>query len=194
MINHRKQARKEQQLAKLRDDTAGTGKFLFLNNTKGDFHLPRPTKEGKKIVRKDEQFIGDSYYFSLLKSGELRLVKEIKEEEDANAQKQLFVFQNRTRDDLYLPHPNHDGLSIVAPLSEFVGDESYFELLRTGQLKLIKEVSQVAEEKLLTEVPPTVTHGGQVEYVKSDDEQFNEQKKKEKKNEQTMEGVKLLLD
>lgn len=185
--------RKEQQQAKMKDDMAGTGKFLFLNNTKGDFHLPRLTKEGKKIVRAGEQFIGDSYYFGLLKTGELRLVKEIIEDVPSTNTPLSFIFQNRTIEDLTLPFPTKEGSSIIPPLGQFVGGECYFELLRTGKLKLIKEVSNMAEEKLLTEIPPTVTHNGQVEYVKTDEEQLNEDKKK-KKNEHTLEGVKLLLE
>lgn len=65
------------RLAKFASDMSGDGQFIFENNTKGDLHLPRATKTGRKIVRKGEQFIGDSYYMQLVKSHELRFIKEL---------------------------------------------------------------------------------------------------------------------
>jgi len=58
MINYRKQQRKAQQLAKRMADLSGTGSYLFENNTKGDFHLPRPTKENVRVVKLGAQFVG----------------------------------------------------------------------------------------------------------------------------------------
>lgn len=200
MINPRKALRQAQALAKRNADLSGTGTYLFANNTRGDYTLPRPTKEGVRQVKKDGQFVGDSYYFGLLKSGDIRLVKEIKEEvvaAPAPAGEKEYVFQNRFREDLHLPHASKEGLVIVPPLGEFTGDERYFSLMREGRVKLVKEVNAM-ENKLMTEQPPTVTHQGKVEYVVDDNgQQLTEQKKKEQEKllaEKTLEGVKLLLD
>ena len=75
MINYRKEHRKAQQLAKRQKDMSGKGHYLFENNAKGDFYLPRPTKDGLRIVKFGAQFEGDDYYLGLMKSGEIKLVK-----------------------------------------------------------------------------------------------------------------------
>ena len=196
MINYRKEFRKAQQLAKRKADLSGTGSYLFENNTKGDFHLPRPTKENVRIVKYGGQFIGDSYYFGLLKTGEIRLVRNLTEAESPS---KLFVYKNFNRDEVKLPEPNRDGQLFVPPMGEFVGDNRFFPLLKQGKLKLIKEVeSQVPQDKLLTEQPPLITHEGKVEFVKiNDDQQLNEEERKKKEkliSENPMEGIKLLLD
>lgn len=197
MINYRKELKKAQQLAKRQDDLSGTGSYLFENNTKGDIYLSRRTKDNVKIVKLGGQFVGDSYYFSLLKTGEVKLVKELNE---VPSPEKLFVYKNFNRDETRLPEPNRDGQNVIPPTGEFVGDSRYFPLLKTGRLKLIKEVeSQMQQpEKLMTEQPPTITRQGQVEFVKTPDGQYlteEERKKKEKiLSEDPMNGVRLLLD
>ncbi len=196
MINYRKELKKAQQLAKRQDDLSGTGSYLFENNTKGDIYLSRKTKDNLKIVKLGGQFVGDSYYFSLLKAGEIKLIKELNE---IPGPEKLFVYKNFNRDETRLPEPNRDGQNIIPPTGEFVGDSRFFPLLRNGRLKLIKEVeSQMQPEKLMIEQPPTVTHQGQVEFVKTPDGQYlteEERKKKEKiLSEDPMSGVRLLLD
>ena len=119
MINYRKEHRKAQQLAKRQHDLSGTGAYLFENNTKGDFHLPRPTKDGVRVVKFGGQFEGDSYYFGLLKSGEIKLVRNLTE---PIAPEKLFVYKNFNRDETKLPSPNRDGQWIIPPTGEFVGD------------------------------------------------------------------------
>lgn len=197
MTNYRKENRKAQQLAKREKDLSGIGSYLFENNTKGDFHLPRPTKDGIRQVKKDAQFVGDSYYFSLVKSGELRLVRNLNETEQPE---KLFVYKNFNRDEVKLPEPNREGQYIISPNGEFTADSRYFSLLKLGRLKLIREVEQqiMPKEKLITEQPPTVTNAGVVEYVVKDDkQQLNEGEKKKKEKvltENPLGGVKLLLD
>jgi hypothetical protein len=79
-MNIHKRLQREQRLLKRTDDMKGTGSFIFVNCTKGDFYLPRPTKSGKRIVKFGEEFEGDSYYMFLLKTGELRIVREVQDE------------------------------------------------------------------------------------------------------------------
>lgn len=99
-----KQIKKQLKLEKLASDMSGEGMYLYENNLKGDLFLPRPTQSGRRLVRKGEQFIGDSYYFGML---------------------------------------------------------------RTNELKLIKEIQSPEQTRLLTEQPPTVTNAGTVEYVQT---------------------------
>jgi hypothetical protein len=195
MINFRKELRKAQQLAKRKQDLEGTGSFVFENNTNGDLNLPRPTTEGVRNVKKGGQFIGDSYYFFLLKSGEIRLVKELNDQ----TPEKMFMFKNFNLNEVRLPEPNRDGMTIIAPNGEFIGDSRFFPMLRSGHLKLIKEVDiPMQENKLITEQPPTVTHQGQVEYVVDNGEQQLTETKKKRQGkelkEDALEGVKLLLD
>jgi hypothetical protein len=194
MINFRKELRRAQQLAKQKQDLAGTGAFVFENNTSGDLGLPRPTKDGVRNVKKGGQFIGDSYYNFLLKSGELRLVKELNDQ----TPEKMYMFKNFNREEIRLPEPNRDGQTIIAPNGEFVGDGRFFPLLRSGQLKLVKEVEiPMSESKLITEQPPTITQQGQVEYVVDSGKNLTENKKKgqgKELKEDALEGVKLLLD
>lgn len=72
-----REIRREQKIAKMQADLAGEGMYVFENNLKGDLYLPRPTQSGRRFVRKGEQFLGDSYYFSMLRTNELKLVREV---------------------------------------------------------------------------------------------------------------------
>lgn len=70
-------ARKRQEKISSRDAlSSGQGQYIFENNSRGDLYLPRPTKSGRKMVKKGEQFIGDDYYFQLVKTNELRFIRE----------------------------------------------------------------------------------------------------------------------
>jgi hypothetical protein len=77
----------------------------------------------------------------------------------------MYVFENNTKGDLYLPRPTQAGRRLVPKGAQFIGDNYYFAMLRTNELKLIKELQSPEQEKLLTEQPPTVTHQGTVEHV-----------------------------
>lgn len=182
-MNPRKQAYKEQMLAKRAHDLSGKGSYLFQNNTKGDLYLPRQTSDGKRIIRLNEQFVGDSYYFFLLKSHELKLVKELETTSDTH---KMFVFENNTRTELYLPRPNCDGLTKIPVGGQFKGDSYYFNLLRSGQLKLIKEIEKPMRNELIVEQPPTISTS-------------NEDNRKDKEEqvlltEEPLDGIKVLID
>ncbi len=196
MINYRRQHARNQALAKRKDDLAGKGSYLFENNTRGTLNLPRPTKDGVSFVRLGGQFIGDSYYMLLVKTGDIRLVKNL---EEAPTAEKLYVYKNFNNDETRLPEANRDGQIIISPTAEFVGDNRFFPLLKTGRLKLVREVEQYMpqQEKLITEQPPMVTNQGTVEFVKVNGDQLNEEEKKKKEKllaEDPLNGVKLLLD
>jgi hypothetical protein len=59
--------RKLNRQNKLRTSLAGTGMFIYENNTSGDLTLPKPTASGQRKVGPKQQFQGDSYYQSWCK-------------------------------------------------------------------------------------------------------------------------------
>ncbi len=194
MINQRKALRRAQRLAKRESDMTGDGSYLYENNTKGDWYLPRPTKEGLRICKVNSQFIGDSYYMQYIKSGEIRFVRDMN---SPVTQEKLFVYKNFNRDEIKLPETNRDGQWFIPPTGEFTDDSRFFPLLKQGKLKLIREIeSQMIREKLITEQPPTITQEGQVEYVKIEEPLTEEERKKKEKilAENPLQGVKLLFD
>jgi hypothetical protein len=90
----------------------------------------------------------------------------------------LYLFENNTKADLYLPRPTQAGRKLVAKGQQFVGDNYFFSMLRTNELKLIKEMQSPEQQraaKLITEQPPTVTPQGTMEYVQKSSTQFNEE-------------------
>ncbi len=72
--------KKQYQQAKYAQDMAGTGLFVFENNTDADLTLPRPTATGLRMIGPRKRFQGDSYYLKLVGSpmNLLRLIEELK--------------------------------------------------------------------------------------------------------------------
>jgi hypothetical protein len=88
-----KYEKKEVRAAQLAKALHGEGLYLYENHTKADLTLPRPTPSGVRTVNAGQQFQGDNYYMQLVKTGELRLIKELlspqqeKENEMVNEEK-----------------------------------------------------------------------------------------------------------
>lgn len=78
----------------------------------------------------------------------------------------MYIYENNTSGELLLPKPTSTGRRSVGVKEQFVGDSYYMYMLQAGLIRLIKEVSPQMPEKLITEVPPTITHDGTVEFVK----------------------------
>lgn len=62
---------------KLEDSLKGSGRFLFVNNTRGDLTLMKPPLKGRNPVPPGQTFEGDSFFNYLLKTGDARLVEVI---------------------------------------------------------------------------------------------------------------------
>ena len=62
---------------KLEQSMHGEGLYIYQNNTKGELDLGRATKSGKKKLQIGEQFQGDNYYMGLVKTHDLKYIKEI---------------------------------------------------------------------------------------------------------------------
>ena len=105
--------KREMQAEKLKNDMAGSGIYVYENNTDADLKLPKPTASGIRTVGPRKRFQGDSYFMSwvgnpmnLLKFIETIVPKMTLEEKKAheklleenalNTQKQLILDQPDT--------------------------------------------------------------------------------------------------
>ena len=107
----------------------------------------------------------------------------------------LYLFQNMTRATVILGKPCKDGRTQIEPMARFEGD-SFFKNLKEcvclatlvdpnqaveeeacePEHTIMEATQNMAEQKLITEQPPTVTKDGKVEYVQQpdDQQQYNE--------------------
>lgn len=91
----------------------------------------------------------------------------------------LYLYENNTDAELTLPRPTSSGLRVIEGRNQFQGDNYYMQMVRTGHLRLIKELQSPAEEKavkekameekLILDQPDTVTSKGKVEHVVDQD-------------------------
>ena len=84
-----KHEKKAAQLAIAKDAASGEGLYLFENRLNGDLNLPRPTKSGVRIVGPKKQFQGDDYYMQMVRTGELKLVKELQSPKQEQEQQMI---------------------------------------------------------------------------------------------------------
>lgn len=92
----------------------------------------------------------------------------------ANHGEGLYLYENHTNADLTLPRPTKSGVRVVRAKTQFQGDNYYLQLVRSGNLRLLKELQspeqerlamETNEEKLILDQPDTVTDKGKVEHV-----------------------------
>src|SRR5581483_8376245 len=80
-MKYRKKLNKIQRQAdyklRLAYSLKGDGRYVYENNTAGDLILPKTTKDGVRMVGKGRRFEGDSYYLSLVRTNQLRLVEQL---------------------------------------------------------------------------------------------------------------------
>jgi len=90
-----KYQRRENHKKELAKNLHGEGTYIFENaSDKADLTLPRPTKSGVRRVGPKGRFQGDSYYFGMVRSNELRLIDTIQTpeaEREANMQQQKLI-------------------------------------------------------------------------------------------------------
>ena len=74
-----KYQRREVNAEKLKNDLAGTGVYIYENNTDGDLKLPKPTDSGIRMIGPRKRFQGDSYFMNWVGSpmNLLRLVEVV---------------------------------------------------------------------------------------------------------------------
>lgn len=93
--------RRDMQKAQMQKALEGHGLYLFENHTQADLTLPRPTKSGRRVIKSGEQFQGDDYYMSLVKTGFCRLIKVLQtpqQEAAALAASQQALLENHSQE------------------------------------------------------------------------------------------------
>ena len=108
--------------------------------------------------------------------------KEIRTEHirQATAGAGMYLFENSSAQaTLNLPRATKSGIRTIGPKQQFQGDDYYMQLVRSGQLRLIKTLqspqqeaqAQLTEgvvmqnEKLILDQPETITEHGHIEHV-----------------------------
>lgn len=90
---------------------------------------------------------------------------------EANKGEGLYLYESRLNGDLRLSRPTKSGIRVIGPKQQFQGDNYYMQFVRTGELRLIKELQSPEQEKLMNEQklildqPDRVTHQGKTEQV-----------------------------
>jgi hypothetical protein len=74
---------RERRMRASEEHFAGTGRYIFENNTSGDFQLPKPAMNGARWLKKDAQFTGDSFFLKYVPK-ELRLISVVVEASQVN--------------------------------------------------------------------------------------------------------------
>jgi len=69
---------REMKRKKREDALKGDGEYLFVNNTRGALILEKPPIKGLNPVPPGQTFVGDNYFFNLMKIGDVRLVQTLK--------------------------------------------------------------------------------------------------------------------
>lgn len=110
--------------------------------------------------------------------------KEIRSEyiKQMTAGSGLYLYENSSAGaTLSLPRPTKSGIRVIGPKQQFQGDDYYMQLVRAGQLRLIKciqtpeeeQAAQLAltegvepmdEERLILDQPEIITEQGRVEH------------------------------
>jgi hypothetical protein len=110
----------------------------------------------------------------------------------------VYIFENNTKGDILLPRPTKSGRKSVGVGEQFVGDDYYMYMLKSGEIKLIEVVEDAnMPEKLITDQPPIVSHEGNVEYHKVQtqkklNESDNEEKEEVLLTESPLDGITIL--
>lgn len=129
---------------------------------------------------------------------ERQIAREIRKAQiqESNKGEGMYVFENNTKGDLYLPRPTQSGRVVVPKGAQFIGDNYYFSMVRNHELRLIKELQSPNQNKLLTEQPPTVTHQGAIEHVQNSQVNLHEQRGEVKQDvlltESPVDGIKII--
>ena len=131
-----------------------------------------------------------------------RLQKKLDRQErlrEATKGSGLFLYQNVSSGELYLPKTSADGKKIVSKDGTFEGDTYFMCLVRDGNAKKIKDLN-MKEEKLILDQPDIVTTKGVVEHVVCCDtkkKKLNECKEKQKDiliNEDPMSNIEIISE
>jgi hypothetical protein len=91
---------------KLENALAGSGLYLYENHSNADLKLPKPTKSGIRQVGPKQQFQGDDYYMSLVRTGFLRLIEVLQTPEQEAQVMQKEETMSQQNEKLILDQPD----------------------------------------------------------------------------------------
>tara|TARA_Y100000034_G_scaffold121593_1_gene165982 strand:+ start:845 stop:1315 length:471 start_codon:yes stop_codon:yes gene_type:complete len=132
---------KEYRAARMEQVLSGKGLYIYENNSDGDLILPRPTASGMRAVPARQQFQGDDYYMQMVKTNQLRLIKQlVSPQEQEMAEQKKLNEGTVAQDQLLLDQP-----------ATFTNE---------GQVEFV--APQAGLPPLTEQVPPTVVEGQDV--------------------------------
>lgn len=129
----------------------GQGVYLYRNNVPGTLDLPKPTEKGQTKVEKNEEWEGDDYYMSLVKSGMARLVKEIKSPETERTEMLNETLLNE--DKLIVDQPDRVTVKGVVEQVVVQPNQPVDTKKKKKEEKLQEQKPQSQEDQLLIEDP-----------------------------------------
>lgn len=138
--------RRVEQKTKVANSIAGTGLFIYENNTNGHLTLPKPTASGQRVVGPKEQFQGDSYFMQLVKppNNLLKFIKTLTNE-DHLPRTTTLVETNMNQEKLILDQP--DRVTSEGTIEQIVTKQKPVQQLNDGVAETKKQ------DVLLTEEP-----------------------------------------
>jgi len=141
--------RRQEHKIKLAANLAGSGIFVFENNTNGHLTLPKPTNSGKRVIAPKEQFQGDSYFMGLVKAPNnlLKFIKTIAEKETNQTQTTSLVESNMNEQKLILDQP--DRVTSEGTVEQIVAKGPMQKLNDAA----VNEKKDMKKDVLLTEEP-----------------------------------------
>lgn len=85
----RRKLTKEEKLKIRENNFSGSGHYIYENKTTGYLTLPKPARDGRKVIPPSGRFEGDSYFMSLVRHPHnlLKYVEEVKQEEKVSEKK-----------------------------------------------------------------------------------------------------------
>ena len=103
-----KEEKKANNKYKLEKALAGAGLYLYENSNNADLTLPKPTESGVRVIGPKQQFQGNSYYMQLVRTGELRFIKELRSPEQEEAMEEEAMNEETTMNEeqLILDQPD----------------------------------------------------------------------------------------
>jgi len=170
--------RKQIQLEKLAQSLKGAGIYVYKNASRtGTLSLPKEIASGRKTVGPGEEFQGDSYFMSLVRTGDLIMVRAIKTAEQdkkevaaaaAEVVANAAALEAKTMTDRVNAAM---ALALVekAAAEECVLSEATDHASKTRVPRKVETVNNQKTKKLVLDQPDRVTNEGKVEHVIRDD-------------------------
>lgn len=90
--------KKQNRETNLKKNMAGTGLYVYENNSDGELTLPRATASGVRKVAGRGRFQGDDYYMQYVKMNLLRFIEQLQpnDKEKTQMEKKLILDQPET--------------------------------------------------------------------------------------------------